>query len=63
MNGEIVLGIIQCAENCKYQSDGYCLLDKCTAVNSVSGTCPYFIDRLSDNGDRVAEAADADKLN
>ncbi|MFQ8953194.1 MAG: hypothetical protein ACLR56_09420 [Oscillospiraceae bacterium] len=35
------MGLIQCAENCKYQSDGYCTLNKCTVVNSVSGVCPY----------------------
>ena len=35
------MGIIQCAENSKYQCDGYCTLNKCTAVNSLSGVCPY----------------------
>ena len=29
------MGIIQCAENCKYQCEGYCTLNKCTAVNSL----------------------------
>lgn len=35
------MGIIQCAENCEYQLDGYCTLGSCTTVSSVTGSCPY----------------------
>ena len=44
----IKMGLIQCAENCKYQSDGYCTLNKCTVVNSVSGVCPYLSRPVTD---------------
>ena len=54
------MGIIQCAENCKYQCDGYCTLNKCTAVNSLSGVCPYLQPKeeaLSAAGKLVEELA------
>ena len=37
------MGIIQCAEKCGHQLDGYCQLEKCTTINSPSGPCPYFL--------------------
>lgn len=55
------MGIIQCAENCKYQADGYCRLDKCTTVNSVAKSCPYFIKSSADKSDCFTEFSDADK--
>ncbi len=55
------MGIIQCAENCKYQADGYCRLDKCTTVNSVTKSCPYFIKSSADKSDCFTEFSDADK--
>lgn len=61
-NGESQVGIIQCAEKCKYQNDGYCLLNKCIAVNSVSGACPYFTEKSFDKSDCLGKPAYSDKL-
>lgn len=57
------MGIIQCAEDCKYQLDGYCRLDKCTTVNSVTKNCPYFIKCSADKCDRFTKLSDTDKFN
>ncbi len=56
------MGVIQCAENCKYQRDGYCTLDKPSAVNSVSGGCPYYIKKSFDEGDCLGKLPYSDKL-
>ena len=56
------MGVIWCAENCKYQSDGYCQLNNCGTVNSLSGVCPYFTEKSLDKGDRLRQTPDADKL-
>ena len=57
------MGIIQCAENCKYQKEGYCTLDKPSPVNSVLGGCPYYIKKSFDEGDCLGKPSDTDKLN
>ena len=49
------MGIIQCAENCKYQSDGYCTLDKCSNVNSTENDCPYFVNRSLNVGNGIRQ--------
>lgn len=36
------MALIQCAEDCRHQRDGYCRLDKPAAVSSLSADCPYF---------------------
>ena len=56
------MGIIQCAENCKYQNDGYCGLDKCSNINSLNNPCPYFVKRLLDKCDSLSEISDSNKL-
>jgi len=56
------MGIIQCAENCKYQIEGYCTLDKCSNVNSLENSCPYFVDRLFNESNSLLKIADTDKL-
>lgn len=56
------MGIIQCSQGCRFQIDGYCYLDKCSCVNSVTGECPYFVAVSADNGDGLSERGDADKL-
>ena len=56
------MGIIQFAENCKYQTDGYCELNRCTIVNSIDTACPHFIEKLSNKSDSLAKACNADKL-
>ncbi len=57
---ERIMGLIQCAESCKYQSDGYCSLNNPSVVNSVSGICPYLIPQLLNNRDSLAESSDTD---
>ena len=37
------MGIIQCAENCVFQKEGYCSLDKCSTVTYENTNCPYFV--------------------
>lgn len=59
----IFMGIIQCAEDCKYQEEGYCNLNKCTSVNSINKSCPYFTERLADNSNGITKTPDTDKLN
>ena len=59
---KLSLGVIWCAENCKYQADGYCHLNNCGTVNSLSGVCPYFTEKSLDKGDRIRQTPDADKL-
>ncbi len=54
------MGIIQCAEQCKFQKDGYCSLDKCSTVSSVDCDCPYFISL--DNRNSLFETPNPDKL-
>lgn len=56
------MSIIQCAENCKYQVDGYCSLDKCSNVNSLTNSCPYFTERSLNNRNCLFEIADPDKF-
>ncbi|MBO5019228.1 MAG: hypothetical protein J6D52_01050 [Clostridia bacterium] len=56
------MGIIQCAENCRYQRDGYCDLDGISVVNSLSGGCPYYIENLLYNGNSLSKTSDTDKL-
>lgn len=56
------MGIIQCAEDCKYQNDGYCSLDKCSNINSLNNSCPYFIKRSLDKGNSLSEISNTDKF-
>ncbi len=50
------MGLIQCAENCKFQRDGYCFLEKCGTVASVDSVCPHYIPKSLDNRERLFEA-------
>ena len=52
------MGIIQCAEYCKFQKDGYCSLEKYSTVNTENSNCPYFISL--DNRDGLSQTSDAD---
>lgn len=54
--------IIQCAENCRFQADGYCSLESCSNINSVEHPCPYFIQKPLNSGDGLLKIADTDKL-
>ena len=57
------MGIIQCAENCKHQIDGYCSLDKCSNVTSLENPCPYFVKRLFNDGNSLCQISNPYKLN
>ena len=59
---KLSLGVIWCAENCKYQTDGYCQLNKCGTVNTLSGICPYYTEKSFDKCDRLGETPNAYKL-
>lgn len=56
------MGIIQCAEKCAYQKDGYCTLDGISVVNSLEGDCPYLLPKLFYNGYSLGKTADTDKF-
>ena len=60
--GVIFLQIIQCAENCRFQNDGYCSLETCSNVNSTEHPCPYFILNTSNSSDGLLKITDTDKL-
>lgn len=54
--------IIQCAENCRFQADGYCSLENCSNINSPDHSCPYYIPRLANGGNGLLQITDTDKL-
>ncbi len=56
------MGLIQCAENCKYQQDGYCNLETCSNINSLENDCPHYIPSSLDNSKRLSEGTNPDKL-
>lgn len=58
--GVIFLGLIQCAENCKYQLDGYCNLEICSNINSPESDCPYYLSNDSFNG--LSQSSDTNKF-
>ena len=56
------MGIIQCAEECKYQIDGYCYLENCSTVASVEGDCPHFEPKSFDNANGLFKTGGSYKL-
>ena len=56
------MGLIQCSKQCKFQSDGYCQLEKCSTVNSVSQDCPYYVSQSLNNRNCLPQGSDTDKL-
>ena len=56
------MGLIQCAENCKYQIDGYCNLEICGNVNSPQHVCPYYLPRLTNISESLSESRNSNKL-
>ncbi len=54
------MGIIQCSEECKFQIDGYCGLEKCSTVSSIFSECPYLLPRSADNADCLSKTSNAD---
>ena len=57
------MGIIPCAEPCRYQKEGYCELNRCTVINSVASACPYFLERSADLSNRITKPFYTDQLN
>ena len=55
------MAVIQCAESCLYQQDGYCGLEKCSFVSDLNSNCPYFIP-LSDKRNSLSQTSDTNKL-
>lgn len=56
------MAVIQCAESCRYQQDGYCNLEKCSIVSDLNSSCPYFLPILSNNGNSLSQTSDTHKL-
>ena len=56
------MGIIQCAENCKYQKDGYCFLENCSTVATIDNDCPHFVKKSFNDGDCLFETCSTDKF-
>jgi len=56
------MGIIQCSEKCKYQTDGYCQLDKFSTVSTAKKECPYFIPISFNNGNSLSQTVNTYKL-
>ncbi len=57
------MSLIQCAENCKYQVDGYCNLEICSNINSPDKDCPYFLSASLDKGESLSQGGNTYKLN
>lgn len=43
------MSIIQCANQCKHQKDGYCQLDKISVITNSLGGCPHFLAKSGSN--------------
>ena len=56
------MGIIQCSEKCKFQTDGYCNLEKCSTVGILDNKCPYYIPKLFDDRNSLTETSDTYKF-
>lgn len=56
------MGLIQCADDCKYQIDGYCQLEICSNVNSLENSCPYYISNSPNNTNRLGQITDTNKF-
>ncbi len=56
------MGIIQCSENCKFQLEGYCNLDKLSTVTSVKNNCPYFVPILNNKTDSLSQTFNPDNF-
>lgn len=52
--------IIQCAESCVYQEDGYCCLEEISVVNTVNSICPHYIEKSSDKGNGFSQSSHSD---
>ena len=58
----MALGIIQCADECVFQVDGYCNLEKCSVPNLIKNDCPYFIPKSFYKFDSLRQTSDTDNF-
>lgn len=56
------MGIIECAEKCLYQKEGYCCLETLCTVNTCKGGCPHFLPISLNDGNGLTETSHTDKL-
>ncbi len=56
------MGIIQCADLCAFQVDGYCALEKCSVPKFFESDCPYFIPKSLYDIDCLSKTSHSDKL-
>ena len=54
------MSIIQCANDCKYQHDGYCQLETISTVTNSKGGCPHYLSK--DGSNSLLEATHADNF-
>ena len=56
------MSIIQCAKDCDYQTEGYCMLDKISVVTNTNGGCPHYISlkNSSDSVPKISNRYDID---
>ena len=40
--------MIPCSLDCKYQTDGYCSLNRATTVNSTENDCPHYDKKINE---------------
>ena len=56
------MGIIQCADLCAFQIDGYCALEKCSTPKLFESDCPYYVPKSLYNFDSLSQTANSNKL-
>lgn len=56
------MSLIQCAEKCKFQKDGYCSLEILGTVNANENGCPYYKTPSFDDSNSLFKASDSDQL-
>ncbi len=56
------MGIIQCSEECKFQADGYCCLEKFSTVSTFKKECPYFMPISFNDRNSLVKTSNANKL-
>ncbi len=44
------MGNIPCSQNCRFQNEGHCELNKPTFISSVYGKCPHFCKKNPQTG-------------
>lgn len=55
--------MINCAEKCKHQTDGYCNLSGNMTVTNLNGKCPHFEKESIDKVNCFVYGSDINKVN